>query len=267
MKFDKRSLQQLWRPRWESKGEENGQITVVGGSELFSGAPLLTVIACSRMVDMVFVATPFEDKKIVHNVELFSHLRSVIWVARENLDEYIEKSDVVVMGPGLMRGMEARLLTRKLLRRFGHKRWVVDAGSLQTMERDWIPKGAIVTPNEKEFQQLFGVSCSKENVERMARRHTCVVVSKGAKSYVSDGETTYVLAGGNPGLTHGGTGDVLAGVIGGLAAKNPALLAGAAGVFLVKKTAEALYKRVGTHYSADDLAQKVFEVEHELLTQ
>jgi NAD(P)H-hydrate repair Nnr-like enzyme with NAD(P)H-hydrate dehydratase domain len=57
------------------------------------------------------------------------------------------------------------------------------------------------------------------------------------------------------------------GVIGGLAAKNPALLAGAAGVFLVKKTAEALYKRVGTHYSADDLAQKVFEVEHELLTQ
>jgi len=52
----------------------------------------------------------------------------------------------------------------------------------------------------------------------------------------------------------------LAGVIVGLAAKNPPLLAAAAGTYLVKKTAEKLYKKVGYNFNADDLAEEVFLV-------
>ncbi|KKU98002.1 MAG: sugar kinase, partial [Candidatus Amesbacteria bacterium GW2011_GWB1_48_13] len=99
----------------------------------------------------------------------------------------------------------------------------------------------------------------------MAKKYSCVIVGKGAVGYATDGQTTYEITGGNAGLTKGGTGDVLAGVIAGLAAKNEPLLAAAAGTYLVKKTAESLFERVGYAYNADDLAENVFEVYKNLI--
>ncbi len=271
MRFDKENLKELWKPRNDSSGEENGQVTIIGGSELFQGAPLLSLIACSRMVDMVFLATPAEDKSIVQKENLFSKIRSVIWVPRHDLDRYIIKSDAVLIGPGLMRGAGTRGLTKELLGKFPDKKWVIDAGSLQEMEAGWIPEKAILTPNSKEFELLFNSPLTplfdKERgtegvslIEEFAIKHKCVIVAKGAVGYVSDGETTYEIEGGNAGLTKGGTGDVLAGVIVGLLAKNSPLLAAAAGSYLVKKTADILYEEVGFNYNADDVAERVFKV-------
>ena len=49
----------------------------------------------------------------------------------------------------------------------------------------------------------------------------------------------------------------MAGVIAGLAAKNPPLLAAAAGTFLVKETADKLFTENGYWYNADDVAEKL----------
>lgn len=257
--FDREDLKELWVPRRDSEGEENGQVTIIGGSELFQGAPLLAVIACSRMVDMVFLATPAEDKNIVQKEELFSKIRSVIWVPRHDIDRYVAKSDAVLTGPGLKRAEESRMITQRLLGKFPKKKWVIDAGSLQTMEKSWIPKDSILTPNGKEFELLFSTQYSVLSTQEMAKKYKCVIVAKGPVGYVSDGETTYEIDGGNAGLTHGGTGDVLAGVITGFLAKNPPLLAAAAGAYLVKKTAEALWSEVGFNYNADDVAERVLK--------
>jgi NAD(P)H-hydrate epimerase len=236
---------------------------------------------------MVFLATPQEDKNISQKEQLFSKLRSVVWIPREDLDRYIDKSDAILIGPGLMRfqkegemenngvldqaGTETKMLTKYLLQKFPNKKWVIDGGSLQVMEASWIPKGAIVTPNKKEFELLTtsppapllskerGAEGGVRSVEDFAKKYECVVVSKGSVSYVSDGETTYEVGGGNAGLTKGGTGDVLAGVIVGLAAKNPPLLAAAAGSYLVKKTAEVLSEKVGLNFNADDVSEQVFQ--------
>ena len=141
----------------------------------------------------------------------------------------------------------------------------MDGGSLQVMEKSWIPKRAVITPNKKEFMHLFGLEYSRENIEQMAKDHQCVVVGKGPVGWVSDGETTYEVSGGNAGLTKGGTGDTLAGIIVGLLAKNNPLLAAAAGNFLLKKTAERLFDKVGYAFNADDLASGVFETKKELV--
>src|SRR3989344_849444 len=129
--FTQQDLKRLWRPEDNSQGEDNGQIIIIGGSELFTGAPLMSLIAASRLVDMVFVATPEGDKEIVQKVALFSKLRSVIWISRESLDEYVAKSDAILIGPGLMRyhkqlsdsntfddsGTETRMLTKYLVQK------------------------------------------------------------------------------------------------------------------------------------------------------
>jgi len=295
--FNKKGLWDLWKPREDSNGEDNGQVTIIGGSGLFIGAPLLSLITVSRLVDMVFLATPEEDRTTANKARLFSKLKSVIWIPRSELDKYILKSDAVLIGPGMMRyqseskraeergsiriyddaGTETKMLTHYLLGKHPDKRWVIDGGSLQVMEADRIPPGAILTPNKREIQLLFGTSpfpfpspksgegSEVRCLEEMAKKYSCVIVGKGAVGYATDGQTTYEITGGNAGLTKGGTGDVLAGVIAGLAAKNEPLLAAAAGTYLVKKTAESLFERVGFAYNADDLAENVFEVYKNLI--
>lgn len=263
MKFSQDELKKLWRPRPDSDGEDNGQVTIVGGSGLFQGAPLLSAIAASRVVDMVFVATPEDDKEIVNKVEIFSRIRSLIWIDREDMDDYIAKSDAILIGPGMMRyrkvledggGEETQIITRQLLKKYPNKQWVIDGGSLQIMEPEWIPKHAILTTNKREYAYMFGT----EPVEKMARKYECVICYKAMVAVVSDGKTTYEVTGGNPGLTKGGTGDTLAGLIVGLVAKNSPVLAAAAGSYILKKTAERLERKVGVNFNADDLAGGIF---------
>lgn len=283
MEFTLTDLQGLWRPAQLTT--DMHQITIIGGSELFQGAPLMSLVAASRLVDNVFLATPEEDKHIVNKEQLFSIVRSVIWVPREEIAAYIEKSSSILIGPGLMRyrtegtdpgsdhskqvgfGKYTYQLTQDLLRRFSAKRWVVDGGSLQVMEADWIPPSAIVTPNLLEFEALFGEPFHPDAVVSQARAHQCVIVGKNHTqvTVVSDGVTTYEIGGGNEGLSRGGVGDVLAGVITGLAATNEPLLAAAAGVFLIKRTAERLFDQMGYGYNADDLAREVFVTKKALL--
>jgi NAD(P)H-hydrate epimerase len=167
--------------------------------------------------------------------------------------------------------------TRERLEKYREKKWVIDGGSLQVIKPEWIPQKAILTPNQKEFEMLFSTSPLTplhsygegnergEVVAEMARKYSCIIVYKGPTAYVTDGYTTYEIKGGNAGLTKGGTGDVLAGVTVGLAAKNEPLLAAAAASFIVKKTADELYEKVGYHFNADDLAEEVFGTFHQLL--
>ncbi|MEK7165288.1 MAG: NAD(P)H-hydrate dehydratase, partial [Patescibacteria group bacterium] len=74
------------------------------------------------------------------------------------------------------------------------------------------------------------------------------------------------VRGGNSGMTKGGTGDVLAGLIAALATKNDPFLATIAGSFINKKAGDALYKKVGPFFNASDLADEIPKVMKEVLT-
>src|SRR3990167_5170785 len=99
--FDKSDLIKLYKPHPESSGEDNVQVTIVGGSSLFHGAPLLSLTTASRIVDMVFFASPEPSVGKIAQ-ELKSKLLSFIWVPWEEVEEYIKKSDAVLIGPGFM---------------------------------------------------------------------------------------------------------------------------------------------------------------------
>lgn len=289
MKFTNEDLKKLWRPREDSSGEDNGQVTIIGGSSLFHGAPMLAVKAASRLVDMVFFGSPERD------LEKVARVNSFIWIPWEDVDEYVKKSEAVLIGPGLMRFRsegatdeeklacdeecrKTKEITQGLLQKFPDKKWVIDGGSLQTMEAEWIPKNAILTPNKSELEILAGTSPlsfpspnlgegpEERYIGKFAKKYNCVIVYKGPVAYVTDGETSYEIGGGNAGLTKGGTGDTLAGIITGLFAKNDGLLAAAAGTYILKKTAEILYEKVGYNFNADDVAENVFEVSRQLIT-
>ncbi len=271
--FDESSLKRLFKPDKKSAGEDNGLVTIVGGSELFHGAPLLSLKVASRIVDMVFFATP--EKSVGHVAEkIKSNLLSFIWVPWKEVDAYIKKSDAILIGPGFMRYRsekvpkgeryhvcdnvceESRGITKHLLDKFLDKNWVIDAGSLQVIDPEWIPKNAILTPNKKEYEFLFG----NLSVEDAASRYGCTIVSKGPKTLVCSPDECVEVSGGNPGLTKGGSGDVLAGLTAALFAKNESFLAASSSSFIIKKAADEIYEELGPHYNADDLADKIPQV-------
>lgn len=268
--FDKKSLKKLYKSPKDSSGEENGQVTFIGGSELFHGPPVFILKTISRIVDMVFFASPYVPNRDVA-ANLKSHVGSFIWVPWGEVGKYIEKSDACLIGPGFMRFSsektphgeryhkcdtackKSRTITKRILTKYPKKRWVIDAGSLQVMDHEWIPENAILTPNIKEFGYLFPNMSPRE----AAGAHKCTIVVKGPSTNVCGPKTCVEVKGGNPGLTKGGTGDVQAGLTVALMAKNEAFLAASAAAYIVKAAADYLEKSVGTYYNADDLADAV----------
>ena len=287
--FKEEELKKLYKPQKDSTKEDNGKIVIFGGSGLFHGAPIFSLKVASRIVDMVFFASPEPSVGRVAE-KIKSKLNSFIWVPFDEVEEYIKKSDAVLIGPGLMRfhretqnakrktqneldkiGLESKKITERLLQRFPEKQWVIDAGSLQVMKPKFISKNAILTPNQREFEMLFGETRNTQHatrktenilhiashVSRIAKEDHCIIVLKNIDTLVCSPKKCVVVKGGNAGLTKGGTGDVLAGLAVALVAKNPPFLAACAAAYLTKKTADELHKKVGFAYNADDLAEEI----------
>ncbi|OGM08490.1 NAD(P)H-hydrate dehydratase [Candidatus Woesebacteria bacterium RBG_13_34_9] len=291
--FDPLEIRKLYKPKEKSSNEDNGNLVIIGGSTLFHGAPILSLKVTSRIVDMVYFASPETSlRNVVDKVK--ASLSSFIWIPWEDVGAYIQKSDAVLIGPGFMRfkseaqnsnlenrkldgeGLRSRKITERLLKKYPNKKWVIDAGSLQVMDAEWIPKGTILTPNIKEFEMLFKlqtqnlklktINLKLKLVREKAKKHDCTIVLKGPETIVCSPNNCVIVKGGNAGMTKGGTGDVLAGLTVALYAKNEAFLAASCASFIEKRAAEQLFEKVGINYNADDLAQEIPETIFKLTT-
>lgn len=263
---------QLYQPRPDVGKGENGRIAMIGGSSLFHGAPLLSLKVAARVIDMIFFSSPEPSVGKVAE-EFKSKLFSFIWVPWEEMDRYVKKSEAILIGPGLMRyrkegeeyfdeaGKETKEISEKFFQKFPDKQWVIDAGSLQVMEPRFIPKNAILTPNKKEFKMLFG----EMKPEEVTKKYECILVCKNEKTKVCSAKETQVIENSGVPLTKGGIGDILAGLIVALAAKNPPFLSACASSWVMMEAVEKLNQKVGPNFSPDDLADKIPEVLKEFI--
>lgn len=276
--FDESWFADLSRPGSDSSKFNNGQVTIVGGSSLFFGSPILALKVTTRVVGMVYFSSFFTDKEAADLLK--AGLQSFIWVKREDLPDYIRKSDAVLVGPGMMRshanvhdggvvdsvGNETREITLRLFEEHKNTRFVVDAGSLQVVRPEELPKGCVITPNAKEFTKLFGEEPSGEKdelveqVRRKAEAFGIVILHKGVVPVVSDGKRVVVLPVLGINVGKGAVGDIIAGLVTGFYAKNEPVLAAAMAAFLVGNATERLYKRQGDMFNSDDLANEVARV-------
>lgn len=259
-----------------------GQVTIVGGSDLFHGAPIMALKACSRVVGMVYFASPKDDAEAVNKIK--SELQAFVWIPEDDIDGYLAKSDAILIGPGMMRshtkehgfvcddeGQRTRAMVIDLFKKFPNKKWIVDGGALQVLHINEVPKGSILTPNSKEFEMLFGVVQPRELEERaslistLANKHEIVILIKDEVSMVCDGTRTVIIEGGSDGLVKGGVGDVTAGLILGFLAKDTPLLAVAYASYLIKLAGKNLMRERGLMFSAQDVAEKVPAVYKEVM--
>ena len=238
--FNQAELKNLFKPDPSSHKGQNGKLMLIGGSHLFHAASLWSLKVASRIVDMVFYSSVPENNRIVQKEK--EEFRDGIVVPRDKIDDYIHESDAILIGPGMPReeGREREEedtgeITTRLLTKYPEKKWVIDGGSLQTIKPEIIPHLAILTPHKKEFETLFNLEPNEENIAKMAKKYQCVILVKGEYDVVCNSEKCVKIEGGNPGMTKGGTGDVLAGLIAALYCKNEACLSATAGLFINKK--------------------------------
>ncbi len=248
----------------EHKGDF-GRVLVVGGSRQFIGTPFLvarsalragcdlSIIACpSHVADRI----PFDANLIINPLNSESHLK------KSDVDSILEVDfDSLVVGNGLGTADETKYALKKLLRRVD-KPVILDADALKIIGEAQLGDNMIITPHATEFRILFGecgdgLDQRREIVEEKARKTKATIVLKGPTDIISCGDKTRLNRTGNPAMTVGGTGDVLAGVVGTLAVKSGNFLAACAGSFLTGLAGDKAFEDLAYSLTATDVIEKI----------
>jgi hydroxyethylthiazole kinase-like uncharacterized protein yjeF len=262
----------LPRPAEDGDKDARGRVLIVAGAREMPGAALLSAVAALRAgagklqvataagaAPLVAGAVP--EARVVSLPETRSGALSA--VALERLTAMGERADAVVVGPGLLEGRGMARMLSGWLASLPAIPVVIDAAALTALEHggDAIAASAalsILTPHAGEAAKLLGRERSEvearplESGLELARRFHAVCVMKGGTGYIIDGpglernaaESLLVNRYGNVGLATSGSGDTLAGIVGGLAARGAGpLLAAAWGVYLHAAAGDALAAR------------------------
>ncbi|MBN2067890.1 MAG: NAD(P)H-hydrate dehydratase [Candidatus Diapherotrites archaeon] len=248
----KQDILSLAKRQPKSHKGSNGIVLIVAGSAQYHGASIFAGITASRIVDLVYFATAQENIIPVKNAS-----SEFIVLKFNNMKTVLPGIDSILVGPGLEDTQRMRDKLHNLIAKNKSKKIVIDATALRQIDPRWLHPNCVVTPHADEFKGLFKMNPTKENAAAAAKKFNCLVVLKGATDYISDGNQLIENHTGNAGMTTGGTGDILAGLIVGFAAKNPLLLSAKAGCFLNGFAADLLQKEKGTMWNATDLMHKL----------
>lgn len=231
-------------PSSDADKNARGRVFAVGGCSRVPGGLILTAEAALRAgAGKVQVATTADTALALGiampEIAVFSSLRDGdgdIACLAEDLLDHIARADAVILGPAMRGSAAAGAVVDQVLERDGAGELILDAAALMELaSRAKLlaarPRPAILTPHLGEMAALLG--CDADEVEqdrvaavrRAAERYGAVVVLKGSTSLIAgrDGEM-FAFAGGGVGLATGGSGDVLAGIAAGLAARGAAPL-------------------------------------------
>jgi ADP-dependent NAD(P)H-hydrate dehydratase / NAD(P)H-hydrate epimerase len=240
-----------------------GRVLIIGGGP-YTGAPALAAMAAYRSgAEIVSVAAPKRAAKIIASfspdmiVWPTSDSRIIVEGDVEQLQSLIARHHAVVIGMGLGHEPETMAAIAKVLPLC--ERVVIDADAI----RAGMPLRGIITPNMREFGRISGIdmrpndAAASEKVRAFSVERGVVTVWKGQPAIVSDGTETRTNSTGNPAMSVGGAGDVLAGIIGAFHCRNDAFKAACAGTFISGAAGDMAFDDKGYGLIASDIVQSI----------
>lgn len=270
MKFDSDSIRILQKGSVTlPKRDKNlnkygcGRVLVVGGCVGYTGAPVLCAGAALRAgAGLVYAGVPSAVYPITAGklLEAMPFPLPCDGAGRFSADAVpelllrLQKCEVCVLGPGLGRSEALADLVRAVIQS-SLVPLVLDADGLYALSLDIsvIHKAkcpVIITPHGGEFARLGGVLTDSpaQDAAAFTEQYGCVTVLKGPETAIAfpDGDVA-VSRLGNPGMATGGSGDVLSGLIGGLAAQLPVKDAVTAGVYIHGLSGDLCAERFGEY--------------------
>lgn len=214
------------RSRTSHKGDY-GRLLLLGGTYPYGGAIIMAALAAVKSgAGLVTVGTDRENITALH-----IHLPEAMAFSLQDqhlLKEQLEKAEVVLLGPGLRDDAFGEDLVKEVSTSLRQNQiLIVDGGALAILARTRLSfpsSQLILTPHQKEWEKLSGITIEKQNEATTASALTSfpqgtILVEKGSATRIwqADQSDYYQLQVGGPYQATGGMGDTLAGMIAGFA--------------------------------------------------
>lgn len=266
------------RPLDAHKGSA-GRVLVVAGSYGMAGAAYLAAQgAYAAGAGYVRLACPESIYPIVASMAasvVFIPLecdgeRQLIPGAAAKVRQAAAASDVAVIGPGLGESAAAKDFFRRVAADLEIPS-VIDASGLALLALSRggltrLPKASILTPHPGEAAALLNTDTAAVQADReaavteLSKRSGTVIVLKGQRTLVSDGDRVYENTSGNAGMACAGAGDVLSGAVAALRAQGmEAFDAASLAAFLHGKAGDIAARALGRSLTAEDILESLPE--------
>ena len=243
-----------------------GKVALIAGSPGLTGAGIMAANATLEMGSgLITVLHPkslsqiFETSLIeVMTKEVNETKDKTISInAKDEILAFAKNCDAIAIGPGISRNEE----TAKFVREFlisNNKPTIIDADAINSFEHHsevlmkLKSKSYIFTPHIMEFSRLTGIPVNEIQKDELkfavefAQKYKLVLLLKGSTSIITDGERITFNITGNPGLSTGGSGDILTGIILALLGQDFSPYdAALVGAYIHGKTADILAEEIG----------------------
>ncbi len=244
---------------------QNGKLLIVGGGP-YVGAPIMSALSSLRIgVDLVTIATPEQSftsiaahspaymvKKLSSNVLCKNDVNTVLALSKN--------VDAILIGPGLGTADETVETVIELVKKIDIP-MVIDADGincLATNMPDISRKKIVFTPHSMELKKLLS---DIGDVHTFCTKRRCVILAKGEEDIIYSPEKTRINKTGSVGMTVGGTGDVLSGVVAGLIAKGMSGFdAACLGAYICGKSGEISFSEYSYGMIATDVINNIGHV-------
>jgi NAD(P)H-hydrate epimerase len=232
-----------------------GEVLIIGGGP-YQGAPWLAGLGALRAgADIVRIASPvFEPIPDL----IYERLEGE-WIGEEHIERLIilaERADVVICGNGL--GTKSHDVIHTIAPHC--KKAVIDADALR-LPLPVAKNETLYTPHAGEFTRINGVTLPDSTRERalvvMGAGIRGTILLKGPIDIITDGKRVRFNRTGDPAMTVGGTGDVLAGIAGALLCHLPAFEAGCIAAYVNGRAGQVVAAGRGEGMLASDLVDRI----------
>ena len=263
------------KPRrlYSHKGDY-GYVLIVGGSEMYSGAPVLAGLSSLRTgAGLVYVLAP---PNISNTIRQMSPDIIVQEMASDHLDiksvlkveKLLDKLDALVIGPGLgLHEDTVKAIPLLVSKAKGKVPIVLDADGFKSLRScPEVLEGVVATPHAGEFKHVFSVEVNEKWQDRVdeavkvAEKYKFTLVLKGHDTLITDGQKVKVNRWNTPGMAVAGTGDVLSGIIATfLAQKHGNFLSAVAATYVHGDAGKRAVEKKGFHILASDIVEAIPE--------
>ena len=228
------------------------------------GAPIFSALAAEASgADLIYVCLPdwhenaAKEASLNFQVHPFTSGNDLCPEDTKEILELLATMDACVIGPGIDHANKESIEAVFEMIEGAGCALILDAAALQPKTLKLIKgKTAVLTPHLGELERM---GIKEQDLQKEADKSGAVIILKGRTDNIfGPGKKHEKSSGGNAGLTVGGTGDALAGLIAGLIAQktNPFTAALNASA-IVKASAEILEKEKGYAFTAKDVINEI----------
>lgn len=244
-----------------------GKVLIIGGNGQMPGAAALTANSASRSgAGLTYLVTK-KMHFLINPEVLVQELEGEFFEESdfEKIDYDLNKFNTIAIGPGIGNNEGAKKFVKKLILEIpDNVSLILDADALKAIDvNDKLRPNIILTPHLGEFANMLNLNYRDisdncvELAKDLAKKLNCVIHLKHHPSITTNGEYSFYLTETCAGLSAGGSGDVLTGIIASMVSQGiEPLEATGLGAYLHLKSAQRMSENIGNEaFCASDIIE------------